>query len=110
GICVALEGSLIRKTWCFKEGEKEMQHNYSYQSALAASERIGCEIDDIIGGDKKLDFTKPLYDPNSKPRMSICHHIMKMMSRPGDLILNESGNGDRATILIRYRLKTKNDS
>jgi hypothetical protein len=36
-----------------------MQHNYSYQSALAASERIGWEIDDIIGGDKKLDFTKP---------------------------------------------------
>ena len=36
-----------------------MQHNYSYKSALAASERIGWEIDDIIGGDKKLDFTKP---------------------------------------------------
>src|SRR5215475_9404327 len=36
-----------------------MQQNYSYKSALAASERIGWEIDDIIGGDKKLDFTKP---------------------------------------------------
>ena len=36
-----------------------MQHNYSYQSALAASERIGWKVDDIIGGDKKLDFTKP---------------------------------------------------
>ena len=36
-----------------------MQHNYSYQSALAASERIGWKLDDIIGGDKKLDFTKP---------------------------------------------------
>jgi hypothetical protein len=36
-----------------------MQHHYSYKSALAASERIGWEIDDIIGGDKKLDFTKP---------------------------------------------------
>jgi hypothetical protein len=49
-------------------------------------------------------------DPNSKPRMSICHHIMTRMMRPGDLILNESRNGERATILIRYRLKTKNDS
>jgi hypothetical protein len=36
-----------------------MQHNYSYQSALAASERIGWKVDDIIGGDKQLDFTKP---------------------------------------------------
>jgi hypothetical protein len=36
-----------------------MQHNYSYQSALAASERIGWKVNDIIGGDKQLDFTKP---------------------------------------------------
>jgi hypothetical protein len=36
-----------------------MQHNYSYQAALAASERIGWKVDDIIGGDKHLDFTKP---------------------------------------------------
>jgi hypothetical protein len=36
-----------------------MQHNYSYQAALAASERIGWKVDDLIGGDKQLDFTKP---------------------------------------------------
>jgi hypothetical protein len=36
-----------------------MPHNYSYQAALAASERIGWKVDDIIGGDKQLDFTKP---------------------------------------------------
>jgi hypothetical protein len=36
-----------------------MQHNYSYESTLAASERIGWKVDDLIGGDKKLDFTKP---------------------------------------------------
>ena len=36
-----------------------MQHNYSYQSALAASERISWKVDDIIGGDKQLDFTRP---------------------------------------------------
>jgi hypothetical protein len=39
--------------------EGKMQHNYSYQSALAASERIGWKVEDIIGGEKKLDFTKP---------------------------------------------------
>ena len=36
-----------------------MGHNYTYQLALAASERIGWKVDDLIGGDKKLDFTKP---------------------------------------------------
>ena len=36
-----------------------MQHNYSYQSTLAASERIAWRVEDLIGGGKKLDFTKP---------------------------------------------------
>jgi hypothetical protein len=36
-----------------------MQNNYSYQGALEASERIGWRIEDIIGGEKRLDFTKP---------------------------------------------------
>ena len=36
-----------------------MQHHYSYQTALAASERIGWRVEDLIGGEKKLDFTKP---------------------------------------------------
>jgi hypothetical protein len=49
-------------------------------------------------------------DPNSKPRMSICHDIMTRMMRPGDLVLNESRNGDGTSILIRYSLKTKHDN
>ena len=36
-----------------------MQNHYSYQSTLAASERIGWKVEDLIGGDKKLDFNKP---------------------------------------------------
>ena len=36
-----------------------MRNNYSYQSALEASERIGWRVEDIIGGEKRLDFTKP---------------------------------------------------
>jgi len=36
-----------------------MPHNYSYQSALAASERVNWRVEDLIGGDKKLDFSKP---------------------------------------------------
>ena len=36
-----------------------MEHGYTYQGALAASEGIGWRVEDIIGGDKRLDFTKP---------------------------------------------------
>jgi hypothetical protein len=36
-----------------------MEHNYSYQGALEASERIGWRVEDIIGGEKRLDFSKP---------------------------------------------------
>jgi hypothetical protein len=36
-----------------------MQNNYSYQGALETSERIGWRIEDIIGGEKGLDFRKP---------------------------------------------------
>ena len=36
-----------------------MKNNYSYQGALEASERIDWRVEDIIGGDKRLDFSKP---------------------------------------------------
>ena len=36
-----------------------MQNNYSYETALAASSRINWKVEEIIGGEKKLDFTKP---------------------------------------------------
>lgn len=37
-----------------------MEHNYTYQGAMENSQRINWAIEDIIGGDKKIDFTKPL--------------------------------------------------
>lgn len=36
-----------------------MKSNYSYQAALETSERVHWRIDDIIGGEKRLDFSKP---------------------------------------------------
>ena len=36
-----------------------MNHAYTYQSTLAASEAIHWKIEDIIGGEKRLDFSKP---------------------------------------------------
>jgi len=36
-----------------------MKNHYSYQDALETSERINWRIEDLIGGDKRLDFAKP---------------------------------------------------
>jgi len=36
-----------------------MNNNYSYRGVLETAERINWRIEDIIGGDKRLDFTKP---------------------------------------------------
>ena len=46
-----------------------MNHGYTYQSALSAAEVIRWRIDDIIGGDKRLDFSKPLM-PETLARVS----------------------------------------
>ena len=35
-----------------------MLNTYSYQAALAASESIHWRVEDIIGGEKRLDFTR----------------------------------------------------
>jgi hypothetical protein len=34
-------------------------HGYTYQNTLAASERIHWRVEDLIGGDKRLDFSRP---------------------------------------------------
>src|SRR5678815_4250615 len=40
-------------------GVPDMLNNYSYQAALAASESIHWRVEDIIGGEKRLNFTQP---------------------------------------------------
>jgi hypothetical protein len=46
-----------------------MQHGYTYAATLAASQRINWRVEDIIGGDKRLDFAKP-FVPDSLARAS----------------------------------------
>ena len=41
---------------------------YSYQAALAASLKVNWRVEDIIGGDKRLDFSKP-FMPESLARI-----------------------------------------
>ena len=36
-----------------------MEHGYTFEDALAASQKANWRIEDIIDGDKRLDFTKP---------------------------------------------------
>ena len=36
-----------------------MTHGYTYQDILAASQRIDWRVEDLIGGDRHLDFSKP---------------------------------------------------
>lgn len=45
-----------------------MLDRYTYQSVLAASEMIHWRVEDIIGGDKRLDFNKP-FMPESLARV-----------------------------------------
>jgi hypothetical protein len=52
-----------------------MQTHYSYQSTLAASEKIGWKVEDLIGGEKKLDFTKP-FMPESLAQVNQLSFLM----------------------------------
>ena len=61
-----------------------MQHNYSYQSTLTASERIGWKVEDLIGGEKKLDFTKP-FMPESLAQIK----QLSFLTPQEQLILNQ---------------------
>jgi hypothetical protein len=45
-----------------------MAHGYTYQASLAASERIAWRVEDVIGGDKGLDFSRPFL-PESLARV-----------------------------------------
>ncbi|MPZ78244.1 MAG: hypothetical protein GEU77_17170 [Deltaproteobacteria bacterium] len=61
-----------------------MQHNYSYQSALETSERIAWRVEDLIGGDKKLDFTRP-FMPESLAQIK----QLSFLTRAEQLTLNQ---------------------
>jgi hypothetical protein len=51
-----------------------MNNNYSYQGALETSERINWRIEDIIGGDRRLDFAKP-FMPESLAQVNGLHFL-----------------------------------
>lgn len=65
-----------------------MQTSFTYASALAASQRINWRIEDIIGGDKRLDFDRP-FMPDALARVASLP-----LSDREKLLLNQiRGNG-----------------
>ena len=58
--------------------------NYSYQETLAASAKANWRIEDIIGGDKRLDFTKP-FMPESLARVE----SLDFLSKDEKILLNQ---------------------
>jgi hypothetical protein len=66
-----------------------MQHGYTYTAMLAASQRINWRVEDIIGGDKRLDFDKP-FMPDSLARTA----AIGCLDKDEKLLLNQiRGNG-----------------
>ena len=61
-----------------------MSNTYSYQAALAASESIHWRVEDIIGGEKRLDFTRP-FMPESLAQTE----PLTFLSREEKRILNQ---------------------
>lgn len=64
--------------------KKTNQHGYTYQATLAASQKVNWRIEDIIGGDKHLDFAKP-FMPEMLARVTGMDFLMPAEQR----ILNQ---------------------
>jgi hypothetical protein len=57
---------------------------YNYQDTLSASVKANWRIEDVIGGDKRLDFTKP-FMPDSLARVN----SMDFLRSDEKLLLNQ---------------------
>ncbi|HSE20608.1 MAG TPA: diiron oxygenase [Pyrinomonadaceae bacterium] len=58
--------------------------HYNYRETLAASAKVNWRIEDIIGGDKRLDFTKP-FMPESLARVE----SLDFLTRDEKILLNQ---------------------
>jgi len=61
-----------------------MKSRYSYKETLETAEKVGWRVEDIIGGDKRLDFTRPFL-PESLARVE----PMDFLSSEEKLVLNQ---------------------
>jgi len=69
---------------------------YNYQETLAASVKANWRVEDVIGGDKRLDFTRP-FMPDSLARVN----SMEFLSSDEKILLNQiRGYGYLSTFII----------
>ena len=69
---------------------------YNYQETLAASVKANWRVEDIIGGEKRLDFTRP-FMPDSLARVN----SMEFLSSDEKILLNQiRGYGYLSTFII----------
>jgi hypothetical protein len=61
-----------------------MNHGYPHQDVLVASQRIDWRVEDLIGGDLCLDFTKP-FMPESLARVE----ALNFLTPHEQLVLNQ---------------------
>src|SRR5262245_50844212 len=61
-----------------------MNHQYNYGDVLAASQKINWRVEDLIGGVKKLDFSKP-FMPESLARTN----ALSFLGREEKRLLNQ---------------------
>lgn len=61
-----------------------MGYQYSFKDLLARAERVAWRVEDIIGGDKKLDFSKP-FMPETFARTQ----QLDFLSKDARLVLNQ---------------------
>lgn len=61
-----------------------IQHTYDYSTTLLDSQKVNWRVDDLIGGDKKLDFSKPFL-PESLARVG----ELGFLSEREQIILNQ---------------------
>lgn len=60
-----------------------ISHPYNYQSTLRDALKVNWRVEDLIGGDKVLDFTKPFL-PDSLARVN----VIQCLNQPEKLVLN----------------------
>jgi hypothetical protein len=63
---------------------KHKYHRFTYRDALAASERINWRVEDVIGGDERLDFSRPFL-----PEPLACVEPLTFLSPEERLLLNQ---------------------
>jgi hypothetical protein len=76
-------------------------------AVLSAARHKGMPYVDVESGNL---FAQLGGDSKSHLRIPVCHDIMTKMMRPGDSILEETQNGDRVSMLVRYMLKSKREN